>query len=132
MSRESVAKIILRYGISAIVLIDQGANFLREMFKNVCKPLKINKIESTAYHPESKIGIERSHRVVPEYVKHTGEELRNWGHWIPFIHNITEHVSTGYSVFKLVFGYKPRLPSALSDPSILRYNYEDYVLQLTN
>ena len=65
-SREFVAQVILRYAIPAIVLADQGAKFLNEMFKNVCILLKIKKIQSTAYHPETKVGLARSHRVLTE------------------------------------------------------------------
>jgi len=33
---------------------DQGTNFTNEMFKNTCKLLKIEKIQTSTYHPESK------------------------------------------------------------------------------
>jgi len=39
------------------------------MFKNVCKLLKINKVQTTAY-PESNGALERSHRTLTEYLRH--------------------------------------------------------------
>jgi hypothetical protein len=69
-------------------------------------------------------------------VKHyAGEDQRNLDHWTPyttFVHNITVHASTVYCLFKPVFGYKPRLPSGLSDPLSPHNKYEDYVLELRN
>ena len=51
-------------------MTDQGTNFLSEVFKNVCKLLKINKIQITAYHPQSNGALERSHRTLAEYLRH--------------------------------------------------------------
>jgi len=37
--------------------------------------LKINKIQTTAYHPESNGALERSHRTLAEYLRHyVGED----------------------------------------------------------
>ena len=52
-SKAFVIKIILENGIFEKILTDQGTNFTSEVFKNVCKLLKIEKIQTTAYHPES-------------------------------------------------------------------------------
>jgi hypothetical protein len=56
-----VEKIVLLYGTPRILQTDQGANFVSEMFKNTCNLLKIKKIQSTAFHPESQGSLERSH-----------------------------------------------------------------------
>ena len=69
MSREFVAQLNLEYGIPVTVLTDKCANFLNKMLK-VCKSLKIKKIQTTAFHSESKCELERSHRVLTEYMKH--------------------------------------------------------------
>jgi len=63
ISKEFFTKIILEHGIPEKILTDQGTNFLSEIFKNTCKLLKINKIQMTAYHPESNGVLERSHRI---------------------------------------------------------------------
>jgi len=44
ISKEFVTKIILEHGILEKILIDQGTNFLSEIFKNTCQLLKINNI----------------------------------------------------------------------------------------
>jgi len=40
------------------------------MFTNVCKLLKISKVQTTAYHPESNGALECSHRTLAEYLRH--------------------------------------------------------------
>ncbi|KAL6255544.1 hypothetical protein P5V15_013884 [Pogonomyrmex californicus] len=49
---------------------DQGTNFTSELFKNTCKLLKIQKLQTTAYYPETNAALERSHRTLTEYLRH--------------------------------------------------------------
>ena len=80
-----VSKVVLKYGTPNIVQTDQGANFVSELFKNTCKLLKIKKIQSTAFHPESQGSIGRSHRVLAEYLRHyVREDQTNWDERVPF------------------------------------------------
>jgi hypothetical protein len=90
-----VEKIVLTYGMPQTLQTDQGANFVSEVFMNTCKILKINKIQFTAFHLESQGSIERSHRVLAEYLRHyVSEDQTNWDSWVPFatyVYNTTEH-----------------------------------------
>jgi len=43
---------------------------MSEMFKNTCKLLKIEKIQTTAYYPEKNEALERSHQTLAEYFRH--------------------------------------------------------------
>ena len=80
-----VERIELIYGAPRILQTDQGANFVSEVFRTTCKILRIKKIQSTAFHPESQGGIERSHRVLAEYLRHyVDEDQTNWDHWVSF------------------------------------------------
>jgi len=120
VAREFTIKIVLEYGIPEEVLTDQGTNFVSEMFKNVCKLLKINKVQTTAYHPESNGALERSHRTLTEYLRHyINADQTDWDEWLPyaiFTYNTTPHTATGYTPFELVYGHQATLPSALSNP----------------
>ena len=85
VARAFVERIVLMYGTPRILQTDQGANFIGEVFKNTCKILGIKKVQSTAFHPESQGSIERSHRVLSEYLGHyVTEDQSNWDLWIPF------------------------------------------------
>jgi transposase InsO family protein len=69
ISKAFVKHIILIYGIPTEVLTNQGSNFMSEIFKRVCKLLKIEKIHTTAYHPESNGALERAHKSLIEYLR---------------------------------------------------------------
>jgi hypothetical protein len=104
-----VSQVVLKYGTHSIVQTDQGANFVCEVFKNTSKLLKIKKIQSNAFHPESQGSMERSHRVLA---------------------NTSEHSAIGYTSFELVFGQPSSLPSALRSEPSAQYNCDDYVSEL--
>ena len=101
--QENVLNIVLKFGAPAQILTDQGTNFLSDLFKNTCKLLKIKKIQTTAFHPESNGGLERSHRVLAEYLRHyMREDQMNWDEWIPYavyVYNTTVHTTTAYHTF---------------------------------
>jgi hypothetical protein len=107
---------------------------MSEVFRHTCRLLQIKKIQSTAFHPESQGGLERSHRVLAEYLRHyVSEDQTNWDSWVPFAmyaYNTTQHSATGYTPFELLFGHPSTLPSALQKPPDPQYNYDDYVIEL--
>jgi len=114
---------------------DQGTNFLSEVFKNVCKLLKITKVQTTAYYPQSNGALERSHRTLAEYLRHyINDEQTDWHEWIPyamFAYNTTPHTATAYTLFKLIYGHQATLPTALSlPPKPTYYSYDDYAEKL--
>ena len=53
IARSFVTQVVLKYGTPSVVQTGQGANFVSELFKHTCKLLRIKKIQSTAFHPES-------------------------------------------------------------------------------
>ena len=61
VARAFVQNIALKYGIPEVILTDQGANFLSDLFANVCKLLQIKNTQTTAFHPESNGSLKRGH-----------------------------------------------------------------------
>jgi transposase InsO family protein len=61
-----VEQIILKFGIPQVLLTDQGFNFLGDLFANVCKLLRIKRIKTSSYHPQTNGELERTHRVLVE------------------------------------------------------------------
>ena len=96
--------------------------------------MKIEKIQTTAYHPESNGALERSHRTLAEYLRHyINEDQSDWDEWLPyamFTCNTTPHSTTGFAPFELVYGHRANLPTALTKPPKLTYSYEDYAKEL--
>ena len=135
VARAFVEEIILKFGIPQSILTDQGSNFMSEVFGNVCKILKIKKIKCTAYHPQTNGALERTHRVLVEYLRcFILEDQSNWDKWLPyatFVFNTTPHTSTGFMPHELLFGRKPNIPGLLQkEPPDAVYAYDDYVKEL--
>lgn len=101
---------------------------------NVCKLLRINKIQTTVYHPESNGALERSHRTFAKYLQHyinTDQTDRDeWISYVIFTYNTTPHTATGYTPFELVYGHKADLPSVLAKNPKPSYTYDDYAQKL--
>jgi hypothetical protein len=130
-----VEEIILKFGIPVMVLTDQGSNFMSEVFTNICKLLKIKKIKCTPYHPQTNGTMERTQRVLVEYLRcFISEDQSNWDKWLqyaPFVFNTTPHTATGYTPQELLFGRKPNIPGILqSEPAETQYTYDNYVKEL--
>jgi hypothetical protein len=134
VAKEFVKHIILKLGTPEKILTDQGLNFLSEVFKNTCKMLRIKKLQTTPFHPESNGSLERSHRVLKEYLRqYIKEDQSNWDEWVPYAayaYNTSTHTSTGYTPFELVYGFKSTMPSALQANPSVQYSYDDFVAEL--
>lgn len=134
VARAFVEHVVLRYGIPMNILTDQGTNFLSTLFSNVCKLLKIKKIKSSAYHPETNGSLERSHRTLKEYLRNfVNKSHDNWSELIPycmFTMNSSKSEATGYSPFELLYGHEVFIPTSLKNKPDPLYNYDDYLYEL--
>ena len=85
VARAFVLNIVLKFGAPAQLITDQVSNFLSDLFKNVCRLLRIKKVQTTPFRPESNGGLERSHRVLAEYLRHyVSEDQTDWDEWVPY------------------------------------------------
>jgi transposase InsO family protein len=105
VAKEFIKHVILKVGTPIKLLTDQGSNFLSEVFRNTCKLLKIKKLLTTPFHPESNGSLERSYRVLKEYLRHyIKEDQSNWEKWVP------------YAVYLSVWGDPESLGTFVSSP----------------
>ncbi|KAL4084029.1 hypothetical protein QTP88_029345 [Uroleucon formosanum] len=122
------------HGFPETILTDQGTDFLSKIFAEVCKLLKINKINSSPYHPQTNGSLERSHRTLAEYLRHyVDKDLNNWDTLLPyalFAYNTTIHTATNYQPYALVYGREIDIPVKLKYNPEPRYNYDDYIYDL--
>ena len=105
---------ILRFGIPARILHDQGGEFDNKLFAELHKLSGLTKSRTTPYHPMCNGSVERYNqtllgmlRTLDENQKHRWHEKVNK---MIFAYNSTKHESTGYSPFYLLFGREPKLP----------------------
>jgi hypothetical protein len=134
IAKAFISRIILKHGPPVSLLTDQGTNFLSNLFKSVCKFLKIKKVQTCAFTPRSNGQLEKSHRGLAEYLRHyVNADQTNWDEWLDyatFTYNTTPHSTTGLTPFELIYGRKADLPSAVRREPQPMYNFEDYVSEL--
>jgi len=69
IAKTFIIKIIIEHGILEKIFTDQSTNtFTREVFKNICKLLKIEK--TMTYHSENNRALKRSYWTLAEYLWH--------------------------------------------------------------
>ena len=61
---ELIHKIILQYRTLKNLLSDQGTQFLSRVIQETCRLMKIKKLQTTAFHPQSNGICERFHRTL--------------------------------------------------------------------
>lgn len=122
---------ISRYGCPRVIHTDRGSNFTSKVMQTFCKIFKIEKITSTAFHPQSLGSLERSHHTLVEYLKQFGHK-QNWDLWLRFAmfsYNNTVHESTGFTPYTLVYGKEANIPTSFvknAPPP----TYVDYLIDL--
>ena len=101
IAKKFVTHIICRHGCPENITTDQGSNFTSELFSEVCKLLKINKFQTTAYHPEANGVVERSHQTLMNYLSHfINKDQSDWDEWIDFTlmpYRATPHTAVSYT-----------------------------------
>lgn len=130
-----VQRIITKIGVPVELITDQGSNFTSELLKQVCKLLRIKKLQTTAYHPMSNGRAERVHQVIPKMLSHyLNKNQSDWDELLPMVtmaYNSQVHESTGFTPYEMVHGKKMRTPLE-SDLTITENTdiYTDYVEDL--
>ncbi|KAL4153818.1 hypothetical protein QTP88_001651 [Uroleucon formosanum] len=130
VAQHFVTKFVCLHGIPQSLVTDCGTEFLSNVFKEVCKLLKIRQTSTTPYHPQSNGSLERSHRSLAEYLRDfIGKDELNWDTRIPyaiFCHNSTVHSATKFQPYHLVYGNSVKIPTSLTNEPEPQYNYNDY------
>ena len=133
VAKQLAEKIITIFGISNMIVTDQGTNFMSDVFKRICKLFKISKISTTAYHPESNGALERSHKSLLNYIKsYIKPRDNNWDELISyacFSYNTTPHTVTKLSPYEILFGRTCNIPGELQKQQV-NYNIDDIVLEI--
>lgn len=129
-----VTSFVCLHGIPKILVSDQGTEFLSKVMSDTCKLLKIQRINTSPYHPQANGALERSHRTLGDYLRHyVDKDQGNWDSYIPyamFVFNSSEHRITGKQPYQLLYGRKLMVPGTFIRLEEPRYNYDDYVHEL--
>ena len=119
-----VEKVISRHGVPKELLSDRGASFLSKLIAEICKVMGIKKVNTTAYHPQSDGLEQRFSRtlldILSKTVKAGGKDRDVRLPYLLFAYRSIVQPSTGESLFFLLYGRDPQLPTdmALLPPSV--------------
>ena len=135
VARALVNRVISTFGCPRALLSDRGTNFTSALLRRVTDLLRVKRLFTTAYHPETDGQLERFMSTLQTMLsKFTGLNQRDWDTLLQqliFAYNTRVHATTGFSPYRLLFGRDPLVPSALppeSDPD--PSNKAEYVARL--
>ena len=92
-----------------LIKTDMGTEFRNSVIAELCQLLEIKHNISTAYHHETVGAVERSHRVLNEYLRSfLNGHLNDWdtfAYYFQFLYNTTKHdgLLNKYSPYEIVF-----------------------------
>ena len=117
---------------------DQGTEFCRKVIAAMCSLLGIEKIQTTPYHPQTNGSAEKVHQTLQCMIgKLDPEKRKKWPAHIGLIiiaYNSTRSLVTGYFLYYLMFGRRPRLPIDLLFPmrrtQMLTRTINEYIASL--
>jgi len=100
----------------------------------LCQYYGIEKIRTTAYHPQGNGVCERFNRTLHDLLVTLDERAKKkWPEHVSGLvsmYNTTPHASTGYSPFHLLFGREPKLPRDPRDVSSKENTVDEWMGEL--
>ena len=112
-----VEDVFSRFGMPECLHSDQGKQFESSLFQELCRLLGIHKTRTTPYHPQSDGLVERANRTVQNVLAaYVSDHQRDWDCILAqtqLASNISQHSSTGYTPYFLLFGREARLPLSI-------------------
>lgn len=108
------------HGMPRSIVSDRGSNWLSRFWKRFCKLAGISQRLSTAYHPQTDGGPERTNQEIQAYLRAYVSYLqKDWGQFLPAAQlalNNRESSATRTSPFFLEHGYHVE-PLSVEDPA---------------
>jgi hypothetical protein len=105
--------------------------------QEICAMLKIRKIQTTAYHPQTDGLVERMNRTLIEQLKRLAiTEPTNWERYLPFVlfaYRATPQKSTRFTPYFLMYGREPNLAvdNLVMENCRQQSSYDSYAYFLT-
>jgi transposase InsO family protein len=111
---------VYTYGAPRHVLTDNGPQFTAKFFHAVCRELGIEKVFTTAYHPQTNGQVERFNRTILNSLRgYIAANQNNWDEFtsaLTFAYNARVHTAIGLAPFELVLS-RPPVTLSTENPS---------------
>jgi transposase InsO family protein len=109
-----VTEVICRYGSPKQIHSDMGRQFESGLFTEVCRLLGVHKSRTTPYRPQSDGLVERWNRTLKQTLTILcSENEADWDNYLCYIalaYRSTEHSSTKFTPYMLMFGQEISCP----------------------
>ena len=111
---EVIIDVIVRHhGLPDSIVTDRGSLFTSKFWSSLCYFLGIKRRLSTAFHPQTDGQTERQNSTMEAYLRaFVNFEQNDWAKLLPiaeFAYNNAKNASTGFTPFKLNYGYHSRV-----------------------
>jgi transposase InsO family protein len=107
------SRIISNHGVPEKLLTDQGRNFESDLIYQLTELLGINKLRTTAYHPQTNGMCEKLNGTLTNLLSCVvNSEGNNWDDCLDMAlwqYRTKPHAATGITPYEMLYGRKPRL-----------------------
>lgn len=114
-------EVLLRHGAPETIIVDNGTQFVSNLFKSLAADWDIRFTNTAPYSPQSN-PVERANRVVKTMISQfVKENHRSWDLHLgefQFAINTAVHDSTGHTPAMLTFGRELKVPRAVRGPTV--------------
>ena len=111
---QELVNIFARLGIPDELLTDQGSNFVSELLNQLSSLLRIRRIKTSPYHPQTDGLVERFNGTLKRMLRRFVQEAPGaWDElllYLLFSYREVHQASTGFSPFELLYGRHVRGP----------------------
>ena len=130
---EGLWQIFSQMALPMSILTDQGSQLTGKLMHEVCQLMGIDKLQTTAYRPQTNGALERFHGTLNSMLTKATLEKQPWTERLPmamFAARTFPNRDSGFSPYELVFGRNTRTPLDLlyagwRDEVLGRYNLTD-------
>ena len=107
-------EIITKVSVPSAILSDLGGEFMGDVMTQLCERLGIDRLHTSAYHPQTDAKCERLHFSLHNMiVKLVDERHDRWPDLLGTValaYNSSVHTTTGYSPHELFYSFRPSCP----------------------
>ena len=115
IARLLAEEVIPLFGVPESLLSDRGTNLLSHLMTDLCRMLGVQKLNTTAYHPQCDGAVERFNRtlktILRKHAARFGSQWDQYLHGVLWAYRNMPHSSTGEKPSFLLYGFDCRSPT---------------------